>query len=71
MIHTSRQLKNKVRNISKEERSETSAMIEKDAGMAGMWERFGKRNYFVGDVEWKEVLNGILDVIYINHLWGK
>ncbi len=50
--------------FSKEEMLETLTMIEKDAGMAGMWERFRKRNYFVGDLEWKEVLNGVLDVIY-------
>lgn len=57
--------------FSKEEMSETLALIEKDGGMAGMWEQFRKRNYFVGNLEWKEVLNGVLDVIYINHLWGK
>lgn len=50
--------------FSKDEMSETLTMIEKDAGMAGMWEQFRKRNYFVGDLEWKEVLNGVLDVIY-------
>lgn len=49
---------------SKEEMSETLAMIEKDAMMAGMWDQFRKRNYFVGDLEWKEVLSGVLDVIY-------
>ena len=60
--------------FSKDEMSETLTMIEKDAGMAGMWEQFRKRNYFVGDLEWKEVLNGVLDVIYTyieNHLWEK
>lgn len=60
--------------FSKDEMSETLTMIEKDAGMAGMWEQFRKRNYFVGDLEWKEVLNGVLDVIYTyieNPLWEK
>ena len=60
--------------FSKDEMSETLTMIEKDAGMAGMWEQFRKSNYFVGDLEWKEVLNGVLDVIYTyieNHLWEK
>lgn len=57
--------------FSKDEMSETLAIIEKDAGMAGMWEQFRKKNYFVGNLEWKEVLNGVLDVIYINHLWRK
>lgn len=57
--------------FSKEEMLETLTMIEKDAGIVRMWEQFRKRNYFVGDLEWKEVLNGVLDVIdtYIgNHL---
>lgn len=60
--------------FSKEEISETLTMVEKDAGMAGMWEQFRKRNYYVGGLEWKEVLNGVLDVIYTyieNHLWKK
>ena len=60
--------------FSKEEMSETLTMIEKDAGMARMWELFRKKNYFVGDLEWKEVLNGVLDVIYTyieNHLCEK
>ncbi len=50
--------------FSKEEMSETFTMIEKDAEMAKMWERFRKKNYFVGDLEWKEVLNSVLNVIY-------
>lgn len=50
--------------FSKEEIIETLALIEKNEEMAGMWERFRKRNYFVGDLEWKEVLEGVSDVIY-------
>lgn len=50
--------------FSKEEMLETLTMIEKDTGMAEMWNQFRKRNYFVGDLEWKEVLNGVLNVIY-------
>ncbi|MCI8693900.1 MAG: nucleotidyl transferase AbiEii/AbiGii toxin family protein [Lachnospiraceae bacterium] len=49
--------------FSKEEISETLTMIEKDAGMAGMWEQFRKRNYYVGGLEWNEVLNGVLDAV--------
>ncbi len=49
---------------SKEEMSETLAMLKKDAGMAGMWEQYRKKNYFVGELEWKDVLNGGLDAIY-------
>ncbi|MDE6063525.1 MAG: nucleotidyl transferase AbiEii/AbiGii toxin family protein [Lachnospiraceae bacterium] len=60
--------------FSKEEMSEILTMIEEDAGMAGMWEQFRKRNYFVGDLEWKEVLNGALNVVYTcmeDYLWEK
>ncbi|MDE6737863.1 MAG: nucleotidyl transferase AbiEii/AbiGii toxin family protein [Lachnospiraceae bacterium] len=58
--------------FSKEEMSEILTMIEKDARMAGMWEQFRKRNYYVGDLEWKEVLNGVLDAVYTyieDYLW--
>ena len=60
--------------FSKEEMLETLTMIEKDAGMARIWEQFRKRNYFVGNLEWKEILNSALDVIYTyieNYLWEK
>lgn len=50
--------------FSKQEIIETLTMIEKDAGMAGMWRQYKKRNYFVGNLEWREVMNGVLDVIY-------
>lgn len=51
--------------FSKEEILETLTIIEKDTGMAWMWEQFRKRNYFVSDLEWKDVLNGVWDAIYI------
>lgn len=41
------------------------AMIEKDAEMAEMWGQYKKRNYFVSDLEWREVINGVLDLIYV------
>lgn len=50
--------------FSREEMLETLTMMEKDTGMAGMWEQFKAKNYFVGDLEWKNVLRGVLDVIY-------
>lgn len=50
--------------FSKEEMLETLTLIEKDARMAEMWTQFRNKNYFVGNLEWKEVLNGVLDVIY-------
>lgn len=49
--------------FSKEEISETLTMIEKDAGMAHMWEQFRKKNFFVGDLEWNNVVRDILNVI--------
>lgn len=51
--------------FSKEEISETLTMIEKDVEMGQMWERFREKNYFVGDLEWKDVLGGVLDVIFV------
>lgn len=50
--------------FSKEEMSEILSLIEKDAGMAQMWLQFRRKNYFVGDLEWNDVLSGVLDVIY-------
>lgn len=50
--------------FSKEEMLETLTLIEKDARMTEMWTQFRNKNYFVGNLEWKEVLNGVLDVIY-------
>lgn len=50
--------------FSKEEMTETLTLLENDTGMAGMWEQFRKRNYFVGDLEWKDVSKGVLDVVY-------
>lgn len=52
--------------FSRKEISETLTMIEKDAGIARMWERFREKNYFVGDLDWKDVLSGVLDVICID-----
>lgn len=50
--------------FSKEEMSEILVMIEKDAGMADMWKQFRKKNYFAGDLKWKNVLNSVQDVVY-------
>lgn len=51
--------------FSKQEMIETLTMIEKDTRMAGMWGQYKKRNYFVGNLEWREVMNGVLDLIYV------
>lgn len=49
--------------FSNEEMSETLTLIEENTGMAQMWEQFKKKNYFVGDLDWKDVLSDVLNVI--------
>lgn len=50
--------------FSREETLETLTMIKKDTVMPQMWAQFRKKNYFVGNLEWDDVLNGVFDVIY-------
>ena len=50
--------------FSKEEMLEILAIIGKDVGMVQMWERFRRKNYFAGDLEWGDVLNHVSNVIY-------
>lgn len=50
--------------FSREEMLEILTMIGKNAGMANMWEQFRKKNYFVGDLEWNDVLSDVLNVIH-------
>lgn len=47
----------------KEDISEALAQIEKNEGMAQMWDQFRKKNYFVGDLEWEIVLRDTLQMI--------
>lgn len=42
---------------------ETLVQLEENAGMEQMWEQFRKKNYFVANLEWKEVLSDALQVI--------
>ena len=46
-----------------EEMREILVQLEEDAGMEQMWEQFRKKNYFVTDLEWKDVLNNVVQVI--------
>ena len=46
-----------------EEMKETLVQIEENAGMKQMWEQFRKKNYFVGDLEWEDVLSDVMQVI--------
>lgn len=91
MIRTSKQLKDKVHNISRgdseiakmhadkidynllseafhatckkretvfstKEIENTLSRIQNDEPLAKMWEQFRKKNFFVGDLQWDEVL---------------
>ena len=49
--------------FTKTEVADTLALIEKDEGVAQMWEQFRKKNYFVGELEWEIVLQDVLRVI--------
>lgn len=49
--------------FTKTEVADTLALIEKNEGMAQMWEQFRKKNYFVGELEWESVLQDVLRVI--------
>lgn len=37
--------------------------ISEDKNMAQMWERFQKKNYFVGELQWKEVSGKVIQNI--------
>ena len=50
--------------FSEEEMKETLVQIEENVVMAQMWEQFRKKNYFVGDLEWEDVLSNVLQMIY-------
>ena len=49
--------------FSEEEMKETLVQIEENAGMKQLWEQFRKKNYFVEDLEWEDVLSVVIQVI--------
>lgn len=49
--------------LLKGELLETLVQIEKNMGLAQMWVQFRKKNYFVGELEWNDVLDGVLNSI--------
>ena len=49
--------------FSTEEMTETLELIESNGGMAQMWEQFRNKNYFVGDLEWRIVLDDVMRAI--------
>lgn len=74
MIHTAKQLKDKVKNMSGGNSEvaqalirtyfmETLDKIKDDSGLEEMWNRFKRVNYFVDDLSWGEVSETIVDNI--------
>lgn len=51
--------------FSKSEIEDTLSKIKNDEPLAVMWEQFRKKNFFVGDLQWEEVLQEVL------HIMGK
>jgi len=49
--------------FTKEEMVDTLVMIEENDVMAQMWEQFRKKNFFVGDLQWGEVLINVIQTI--------
>ena len=49
--------------FSKLEIEDTLSKIENDKRLAEMWEQFRKKNFFVGDLQWREVLQEVLHII--------
>lgn len=49
--------------FSKSEIEETLSEIKSDELLALLWEHFRKRNFFVGDLQWKEVLQEVLHIV--------
>ena len=49
--------------FTKEEMMETLAKIKENETMAQMWEKFRKKNFFVGDLHWNEIINDVLKTI--------
>ena len=43
--------------------SETLSLIVKSETMEQMWEQFRKKNFFVGDLVWADVITDVLHTI--------
>ena len=50
--------------FTKEDMAATLTQIREDAGIAQMWERFRKKNYFVGTLEWEVIAREVLQMIH-------
>ena len=51
--------------FSKSEVEDTLSKIQNDEPLAKKWEQFRKKNFFVGDLQWEEILQDVL------HITGK
>lgn len=49
--------------FTKEEMEQTLNAIAPDAGLEEMWDRFRRENYFVGELDWKEVVSFDIEVM--------
>lgn len=49
--------------FTKEEMEQTLNAIATDAGLEEMWDRFRRENYFVGELDWKEVVSFDIEVM--------
>lgn len=41
----------------------TLMKLREDSGMKQMWDQFCRKNYYVGELEWNEVVNDVAYVI--------
>ena len=48
--------------FSKEEITDTLSKIMYDVSLAQMWEQFRKKNFFVGTLQWEDVLSEVLHI---------
>ena len=46
--------------FSEEKMKETLAKVVQSEAMEQMWEQFRKKNFFVGDLQWHEVLQEVM-----------
>lgn len=49
--------------FTQEEMAETLMQLREDSGMKQMWDQFCRKNYYVGELEWNEVVNDVVHVI--------
>ena len=50
--------------FNRDEITEILSQIEENVEMAKMWEQFRKKNYFVGNLKWDDVLSDVVQIIH-------